>query len=125
MPHKFLSEILIQLSLIWGTINVECSFLAKSNDVKLELSKLLVYEEGASLPLQDFEATDESFGKMVICLASNHRGGDLVINYKGEEMRVVTRSTSESDFTWAFWPLYKQDFITQTIKNGPPFTLRI
>lgn len=52
--------------------------------VDAQLYKLLIYEPGALFkPHKDTEKADRMFGTLVICLPSEHQGGDLVLSIGG------------------------------------------
>ncbi|EEA21752.1 hypothetical protein PMAA_055480 [Talaromyces marneffei ATCC 18224] len=73
---------------IRGEIYAHLGLTANLEEVKLELLKLLVYEEGASsLPHQDLEKTDGMFGK------------DVCLTFE-------TGSSSVYDIPWAVWAWY-------------------
>ncbi|RAO71302.1 uncharacterized protein BHQ10_007314 [Talaromyces amestolkiae] len=77
---------------------------AKPEEVKVELYKLLIYEEGAFfLPHQDSEKADGMFATLVISLPSKHEGGEVIASHKGESLRFCTASNSEYGFSWAAW----------------------
>ncbi|THC96695.1 hypothetical protein EYZ11_003850 [Aspergillus tanneri] len=73
-------------------------------EVKAELYKLLIYEEGAFfLPHQDSEKVDGMFGTLVISLPSKHEGGDVIASHKDERLTFETAPNSEFGFSWAAW----------------------
>ncbi|KAL3705144.1 hypothetical protein TMatcc_008816 [Talaromyces marneffei ATCC 18224] len=77
---------------------------AKPEEVKMELYKLLIYEEGAFfLPHQDSEKADGMFATLVISLPSKHEGGEVIVSHKGESLKFETGSNSEYGFSWAAW----------------------
>jgi hypothetical protein len=77
---------------------------AKPEEVKMELYKLLIYEEGAFfLPHQDSEKADGMFATLVISLPSKHEGGEVITSHKGESSKFHTASNSEFGFSWAAW----------------------
>ena len=56
------------------------------NCLDAELYKFLIYEEdGFFLPHQDSEKADNMLATLVICLPSQHEGGELVISHAGDE----------------------------------------
>lgn len=73
-------------------------------DVKADLYKLLVYEEGAMFkPHQDTEKADGMFGTMVISLPCKHEGGDVVVTFNGERHVLQTAASSEWRSTCLAW----------------------
>ncbi|KAE8394112.1 hypothetical protein BDV23DRAFT_179916 [Aspergillus alliaceus] len=77
---------------------------ANSQEVKAELYKLLIYEEGAFfLPHQDSEKADGMFGTLTVCLPSKHEGGDVIASHQDDHITFKTASTSEFGFSWAAW----------------------
>lgn len=77
---------------------------AKPEEVKVELYKLLIYEEGAFfLPHQDSEKADGMFATLVISLPSKHEGGQVIASHKGESLKFHTASNSAYGFSWAAW----------------------
>jgi hypothetical protein len=71
-------------------------------EIKAELYKLLVYEEGAFfLPHQDSEKADGMFGTLVVCLPSKHEGGDVIASHKGDSIKFQTAPESEFGLSWA------------------------
>ena len=77
---------------------------AKPEEVKVELYKLLIYEEGAFfLPHQDSEKADGMFATLVISLPSKHEGGEVIASHKGESLGFCTASNSEYGLSWAAW----------------------
>ncbi|EED16610.1 conserved hypothetical protein [Talaromyces stipitatus ATCC 10500] len=77
---------------------------ANPEEVKAELYKLLIYEEGAFfLPHQDSEKADGMFATLVVSLPSKHQGGDVVASHKDKKMIFSTAGNSEFGFSWAAW----------------------
>lgn len=77
---------------------------AQSEEVKAELYKLLIYEEGAFfLPHQDSEKADGMFATLVVCLPSKHKGGDLIVSHRGTKINWRSAPSSEFSFSWAAW----------------------
>ncbi|PYH71790.1 2OG-Fe(II) oxygenase [Aspergillus vadensis CBS 113365] len=77
---------------------------AQSEEVKAELYKLLIYEEGAFfLPHQDSEKADGMFATLVVCLSSKHEGGDLIVSHRGTKIEWRSAPSSEFSFSWAAW----------------------
>ncbi|KAE8374594.1 hypothetical protein BDV26DRAFT_295802 [Aspergillus bertholletiae] len=77
---------------------------ANGQEVKAELYKLLIYQEGAFfLPHQDSEKADGMFGTLAICLPSEHEGGDVIASHRGDQLRFRTAPSSKFGFSWAAW----------------------
>lgn len=56
-----------------------------SEHVEAQLYKLLAYEQGAMFkPHRDTEKAPRMFGTLVICLPSEHVGGELVVSFNGK-----------------------------------------
>ena len=77
---------------------------AEPTQVRAEIYKLVVYEEGAFfLPHQDSEKTDGMFGTLVVSLPSKHEGGDVVASHKGESRTFSSSPGSDFGFSYAAW----------------------
>ncbi|OJZ83703.1 hypothetical protein ASPFODRAFT_62832 [Aspergillus luchuensis CBS 106.47] len=77
---------------------------AQSEEVKAELYKLLIYEEGAFfLPHQDSEKADGMFATLVVYLPSKHEGGELIVSHRGTKLEWRSAPSSEFSFSWAAW----------------------
>ncbi|RAL00834.1 uncharacterized protein BO80DRAFT_88583 [Aspergillus ibericus CBS 121593] len=77
---------------------------ASSQEVKADLYKLLIDEEGAfSPPHPDSEKADGMFATLAVCLPSKHEGGDLIAFHKNARLEFQTAPTSEFGFSWAAW----------------------
>ena len=73
-------------------------------NVKAELYKLLLYEEGAFFRShQDSEKAPGMFGTLVICLPSLHEGGLLKLQHNGKEVQFNASTNSEFGSSWAAW----------------------
>ncbi|PIG90305.1 hypothetical protein AARAC_010814 [Aspergillus arachidicola] len=73
-------------------------------EVKAELYKLLIYQEGAfSLPHRDSEKADGMFGTLAVCLPSKHEGGDVIVSHKDDQFKFQTAPTSKFGVPWAAW----------------------
>ena len=87
--------------------NQAVSALALSHlagDVRAELYKLLLYEEGAFfLPHKDSEKAVNMFGTMIISLPSQHTGGDLHLAHDDQQQVFSTSTNSQFGTTWAAW----------------------
>ena len=96
----------LNLSSQWGsTAQSACKWVAKelgiAVPVSAELYKMLIYEKGAMFKAHtDTEKIPGMFGTLVICLPSEHQGGDLVIKHRN-----VTKvfQTSISQPSMACW----------------------
>ncbi|KAE8339786.1 hypothetical protein BDV24DRAFT_152562 [Aspergillus arachidicola] len=83
-------------------------------EVKAELYKLLIYQEGAfSLPHRDSEKADGMFGTLAVCLPSKHEGGDVIVSHKDDQFKFQTAPTSKFGVPWAAW--YAD--VTQEVKS--------
>jgi len=72
--------------------------------VRGELSKLVVHEEGAfCLPHQDSKKADGMFGTLVVSLPSKHEGGDVVASHKGKSRTFSSSPGSDFGFSYAAW----------------------
>jgi hypothetical protein len=72
--------------------------------VRGEVSKLVVHEEGAFLlPHQDSEKTDGMFGTLVVSLPSKHEGGDVVALHKEHSRTFSSSLGSDFGFSYAAW----------------------
>ncbi|KAE8137651.1 hypothetical protein BDV38DRAFT_271224 [Aspergillus pseudotamarii] len=77
---------------------------ANGQEVKAELYKLLIYQEGAFfLPHRDSEKADGMFGTLAVCLPSRHEGGDVIVSHGGDQLKFQTAPTSEFGVSWAAW----------------------
>ncbi|KAK0718024.1 hypothetical protein B0T26DRAFT_830139 [Lasiosphaeria miniovina] len=87
------------------TVDSACKWAAKQLGITVpitaQLYKMLIYEEGAMFKAHtDTEKVPGMFGTLVICLPSEHQGGDLVLKH-----RDVTKifKTSEAQPSMACW----------------------
>ncbi|KAH0157794.1 hypothetical protein KCU67_g7769, partial [Aureobasidium melanogenum] len=63
----------------------------KTNDIKAELYKMLLYEKGAMFkPHADSEKTKGMFGTLVISLPSAHFGGSVILSHNGKQHEFQT-----------------------------------
>ncbi|KAH0022252.1 hypothetical protein KCU78_g5824, partial [Aureobasidium melanogenum] len=63
----------------------------KTNDVRAELYKMLLYEKGAMFkPHADSEKTKGMFGTLVISLPSAHFGGSVILSHNGKQHEFQT-----------------------------------
>ena len=66
--------------------------------------KLLLYEEGAFFkPHRDTEKLPGMFGTMVVCLPSEHTGGEVQLVHNGKQQSMVTATTSAHDLSALAW----------------------
>ncbi|OCK74373.1 hypothetical protein K432DRAFT_469906 [Lepidopterella palustris CBS 459.81] len=83
-----------------------------------ESYKLLLYEEGAFFKAhRDTEKTPGMFGTLVICLPSEHTGGEVHLSHDGKKMVLETGPTSQFDLSTLAWYSDVQHAI-QPIKSG-------
>ncbi|ERF75102.1 hypothetical protein EPUS_07791 [Endocarpon pusillum Z07020] len=81
-------------------LNVACG----PRHVRAELYKLLLYEEGAFfLPHQDGEKVKGMFGTLMICLPSQHSGGEIHLSHEGKRQIISTSETSDFEYSYAAW----------------------
>ena len=73
-------------------------------NVKAELYKLLIYEEGAFFKShQDSEKTNGMFGTLVISLPSKHEGGKVVLRHNDTEDFFDSAKYSPFGTSFAAW----------------------
>lgn len=66
--------------------------------------KLLLYEEGAFFnPHQDSEKVPSMFGTLIVCLPSEHSGGQVRLIHGGKERVLETAPTSSFDISTLAW----------------------
>ena len=66
--------------------------------------KLLLYEEGAFFkPHRDTEKVPGMFGTMVVCLPSEHTGGEVYLTHGGKQRVLQTAATSAYDMSTLTW----------------------
>ncbi|PWY95940.1 hypothetical protein BO94DRAFT_455780 [Aspergillus sclerotioniger CBS 115572] len=93
-----------QLTLLVTKAVTGLGLTANPQEVKAELYKLLIYEEGAFfLPHQDSEKADGMFATLAVCLPSKHKGGDVIASHNNSRLTFRTASTSEYGFSWTAW----------------------
>ncbi|PLB53979.1 hypothetical protein P170DRAFT_469455 [Aspergillus steynii IBT 23096] len=77
---------------------------ANPQEVKAELYKVLIYEEGAFfLPHQDSEKADGMFGTLILSLPSEHEGGEVIASHRKERLSFESAPNSKFGFSWAAW----------------------
>ena len=77
---------------------------ARPTDIVAEPYKLLVYEEGAFfLPHKDSPKAEGMFGTLVVCLPSQHTGGELIATHKGGREVFASAPTSDFGYSSAAW----------------------
>ncbi|KIW36506.1 uncharacterized protein PV06_11271 [Exophiala oligosperma] len=75
-----------------------------AGNVRAELYKLLVYEEGAFFkPHKDTEKTKDMFGTLVICLPSEHVGGGVRLIHGLDERVLETDKCSSYGVSYLAW----------------------
>lgn len=73
-------------------------------DVRAELHKLLLYEEGAFFrPHKDSEKVPGMFGTLVICLPSEHTGGEVSLVHGNKKHVFETGPASAFDLSTLAW----------------------
>jgi hypothetical protein len=75
-----------------GLMRSACDGLGvKTNDIRAELYKMLLYEKGAMFkPHADSEKVNGMFGTLVISLPSAHFGGSVVLSHNGKQHEFQT-----------------------------------
>ncbi|KAI9715498.1 MAG: hypothetical protein M1812_005974, partial [Candelaria pacifica] len=72
--------------------------------VRAEPYKMLLYEEGAMFkPHRDSEKAARMFGTLVVCLPSEHEGGQVWLNHGGREEKFDTAKTSAFEQSYIAW----------------------
>lgn len=75
-----------------------------SQNVRAELYKLLIYEEGAMFkPHKDTEKERGMFGTLVIALPSRHEGGDVSVSFNGKHETLQTSDNSSWSTSYLAW----------------------
>ncbi|KAK3379221.1 hypothetical protein B0T24DRAFT_545961 [Lasiosphaeria ovina] len=87
------------------TIDAACKWVAQhlaiTAPVAAELYKMLIYEKGAMFKAHtDTEKIPGMFGTLVICLPSEHQGGDLVLKHRDVTKVFKTSETQPSMSCW-------------------------
>jgi hypothetical protein len=89
-------------------------------NVDTELYKMLLYEQGAiykphqeyhifrchfvvMLTLYSTERSDTTLGKLIICLPSEHQGGEVRLQHGNEEMSFATADSSAIGISFIAW----------------------
>lgn len=89
---------------IVSTVYESLDLMCGSSNVKVDLYKLLLYEEGAFFRShRDSEKAPGMFGTLAICLPSLHEGGLLKLKHNGTEVRFDSSSNSEFGSSWSAW----------------------
>ncbi|EGE00624.1 hypothetical protein TESG_07924 [Trichophyton tonsurans CBS 112818] len=72
--------------------------------IRADPYKLLLYEKDAFfLSHQDSPKADGMFATLVVCLPTEHEGGEIVLNHQGKSMQFKTSTTSIAGFSYAAW----------------------
>lgn len=75
-----------------------------SVNVRAEFYKMLLYEKGAMFKAhKDTEKVPGMFGTLVICLPSEHTGGDVCLQHGEKLARFSTSKSSTFDTTFIAW----------------------
>ncbi|KAF3894155.1 Fe2OG dioxygenase domain-containing protein [Trichophyton interdigitale] len=76
----------------------------KVSSIRADPYKLLLYEKDAFfLSHQDSPKADGMFATLVVCLPTEHEGGEIVLNHQGKSMQFKTSTTSMAGFSYAAW----------------------
>lgn len=87
-----------------GKVYLELNLSCGLENVKAELYKLLLYQEGAFFkPHKDSEKAPGMFGTLVVCLSSEHQGGNLVLTHRGEKYEFKTSPHSKFAMSYGAW----------------------
>ncbi|PTB43843.1 hypothetical protein M441DRAFT_133874, partial [Trichoderma asperellum CBS 433.97] len=74
------------------------------SNVRAELYKHLLYEEGDKFkPHKDTEKIDGMFGTLVICLPSEHEGGEVYLQHGKDSLELSTATTSAYGYYYLAW----------------------
>jgi hypothetical protein len=72
--------------------------------ITAQLDKLLLYEQGSFFKRhKDSEKETGMVGTMVVCLPSQHQGGEVLLSFKSEERNFATGPASEWEMTTLAW----------------------
>ncbi|KAJ0109209.1 hypothetical protein J7T55_009540 [Diaporthe amygdali] len=75
-----------------------------ASDINVELDKLLLYEKGYSCRRhEDSDRTPGVVGRLILCLPSEHAGGQVHLTYAGKEHVFATALFSEFDLSSLAW----------------------
>ncbi|KAF3481101.1 uncharacterized protein GIQ15_03860 [Arthroderma uncinatum] len=76
----------------------------KASSIRADPYKLLLYEEGAFfLSHQDSPKTDGMFATLIVCLPTEHEGGEIVLNHDSRSLIFKSSTTSRAGFSYAVW----------------------
>ena len=85
-------------------VATELGILRGDKDVRAELYKLLLYEEGAFFDHhKDSEKAEGMFGTLVIALPSSHLGGDVEASFGDQKQILSTSPSSQFGFSYLAW----------------------
>lgn len=88
--------------LIQGLVEELSEELAVEGEVRAELYKLLIYEEGGHFkPHRDSEKAAGMFGTLIITLPAEFEGGELVVTHAQETKRFKLRARKDDELCWA------------------------
>ncbi|EXJ81805.1 hypothetical protein A1O1_07870 [Capronia coronata CBS 617.96] len=92
--------------------------------VRVELYKLLVYEEGAFFKAhKDTEKTKNMFGTLVVCLPSEHVGGSVRLIHGTEEKVLETDRWSSYGVSYLAWYSDVSHEVVSPVQSGYRFVL--
>jgi 2OG-Fe(II) oxygenase superfamily len=93
-----------QVGSIVENVSKELNVACGPANVAAQLYKLLLYEKGAFfLPHQDGEKVKGMFGTLMVCLPSQHAGGEIHLSHEGRRQTISTAETSEFEYSYAAW----------------------
>ncbi|RTE69546.1 hypothetical protein BHE90_016068 [Fusarium euwallaceae] len=76
--------------------------LAGSRAIQANLTKMVIYEEGAQYEARpDTEGMSNGFATLILCLPSKHRGGEMVFEHEGQTPMVY--KSCEMPQSFALW----------------------
>ncbi|KAK4671572.1 hypothetical protein QC764_0096620 [Podospora pseudoanserina] len=113
-----------------STISAACKLVAQqlgiTAPVRAELYKMLIYKKGAMFkPHTDTEKIPGMFGALVICLPSEHQGGDLVVKQRDVTKRFKTSEVQPSMACWFSDGTHEVLPVTSGIRWGLTYNLGI
>ncbi len=83
-------------------VNLAATQLGVLGEIRAELYKLLVYEDGCFfVSHRDTEKAEGMFATMVVVLPSEYNGGELVIRHREAEVKLDLRSADVSEISFA------------------------
>ncbi len=82
--------------------NVQTRLCGDNLEIEAQLYKLLIYEKGGFFkPHRDTEKDEKMFGTLVVSLASDHEGGDLLVRHAGQQEQVSLQVSDPGTIQYA------------------------